>query len=299
MQKKSHLVKDFMTTPIITLPSHFLLDQAERVFHENRLTAAPVVVDMKNILGVMTDFQLLRCFIIQGQDTLKSRLQDFAAELDPVVLVDENEEIPHVFKLMLQSANHRIFVTSQDKLVGALSPKDILPYLAGNDAVERHDSQRDLIAARIEIKKLITELVATKERLNNYQQAFLASPFMIHSSDLEGNITMANPMLHQVLGYRDNELIGKKITDIYASQYHKQALEGLNKVKLDGFHPLINTQMVRKNKELLQIDLASAAKKNVLGEVVGTITIGRLSNSGKMIEALARIGEALRQEDKK
>ncbi len=285
-----------MSSPLVTIPAHFVLEQAERVFHQQRLTAAPVVIDMKNILGVLTDFHLLRFFIEQSTNPLKSRMQDFVEDLDPIVLVDENEEVADVFKLMLQSPNHRIFVTSQEKLAGALSPKDLLPYLAGVDAVERHSEHKDLIAAKIEIKKLVHELMTTKERLSNYQQAFMASPFMIHSADLHGNITMANPMLHQVLGYRENELIGKKITDIYASQYHKQAIEGLNKVKMDGFHPLINTQMVRKNKELLQVDLASAGKKNPSGDVVGTITIGRISNSSKMIEALEKIGEALRAE---
>lgn len=294
MEEKKNLVKEFMTTPIVTLPSHFLLEQAERVFNEHRLTAAPVVLDLKSVLGVITDFKLLKCFLIQTTNSMKSRLQDFAEEFDPVVLIDENEDISIVFKLMLQSPNHRIFVTSNDKLVGALSPKDLLPYFAGVDAIDRHSEHMDLIAAKIKIRKLMSELVSAKEHLSNYQQAFVASPFMIHSSDLQGNITMANPMLHHVLGYKDNELIGKKITDIYASQFHKQAISGLEKVKMDGFHPLIHTLMVRKNKELLQVDLASAAKKGPAGEVDGTITIGRMSDSGKMIEALARIGEAFR-----
>lgn len=294
MTAQKAIVKDFMSHPLVSVQADFVLEQAEKVFHQYRLTAAPVLIDKKNVIGVLTDFQLLKCFLVRNTNPVRAKLKDYEDDLDPVFLVDENEEISHVFKLMIQSPNHRIFVTSSDKLVGALSPKDILPYLAGDFAIERHVEHKDLIAAKIRIKELMNELAQTKEQLDRYQQAFYSSPFMIHSADLQGKIIMANPMLHQVLGYKDNELVGKSITDIYPPQYHQQALAGLTKVKNEGFHPLINTLMVRKNKELLQIDLATTAKMDANGDVVGTITIGRISNSSKMIEALAKIGEALK-----
>ncbi len=299
MTTQKALVKDFMSHPLVSVQADFVLEQAERVFHQHRLTAAPVLIDKKNVIGVITDFQLLKCFLIRNSSPLRAKLKDYEEELDPVFLVDENEEISHVFKLMIQSPNHRIFATSQDKLVGALSPKDILPYLAGDVAIERHTEHKDLIAAKIRIKELLSELALTKEQLDRYQQTFVSSPFMIHSADLQGKIVMANPMLHQILGYKENELVGKSITDIYPPQNHQEALAGLTRVKNEGFHPLINTLMVRKNKELLQIDLASSAKLDANGEVVGTITIGRISNSSKMIEALAKIGEALKADQGK
>lgn len=297
MSKNKFYVKDFMSHPLFSVQGDFVLEQAERVFHEYRLTAAPVLIDKKKVLGVITDFQLIKCFLVRNLKPLKARIRDFLEDLDPVYLVDENEEISHVLKLMIQSPNHRIFVTRDDVLIGALSPKDILPYLAGEEALERHAEHRDLIRARIEIKKLMSELASVKIKLDDYHQAFMSSPFMIHSADLEGNITSANPMLHQVLGYKPDELIGKKITDLYASQYHKEAMAGLSKVKPDGYHPLVHTLMVRKNKELLQIDLASSSKTNSEGEIIGAVTIGRISNSSKMIEALENIGEALKSQD--
>lgn len=294
MSTKKALVKEYMSQPVVFVGADFVLEQAEKIFHQHRLTAVPVLIDKKSVVGVLTDFQLLKLFLIRNSNPLKARLKDYQEDLDPVFLVDEDEEISQVFKMMIQSPNHRVFVTSNGKLIGALSPKDILPYLSGDAAAERHAEHKELIIARIENKRLSCQLAETKELLDSYEQVFMSSPSMIYSTDLEGVITMANPMLHQVLGYTNNELVGKNITEIYASQCHQQAMMGLAAVKTQGFHPLMNTLMVRKNKELLQTDLASSAKLGANGKVIGCITMGRLSHSGKMLDALTKIGEALK-----
>lgn len=295
MAEQKSLVKHFMTHPLFFVSADHVLEQAEKVFHEYRLSTAPVLVDKKTVLGILTDFQLLKCFLIRNGDPTRAKVRDYAEELDPVVLIDENEPITNAFKLMIQSPNHRIYVTSQDRLVGALSPKDILPFMAGDEAIERYKEDQDLIAARIRIKLLMNELSRTQVALDRYQQAFTSSPFMIHSVDLNGTITMANRMLEYVLGYDEGKLVGKNITDLYPPQFHQQAKAGLTRVKVTGFHPLINTLMVKANKELLQVDLASAAKTDQRGDVIGTITIGRMSDSGKMVEALGQLARAIKE----
>lgn len=283
-----------MSHPLFFVNADHVLEQAEAVFHEYRLTTAPVLIDRKKVLGVITDFQLLKFFLMRSSDPKRARVQDYADELDPIILIDENEPITNAFKLMVQSPNHRIYATSKGTLVGALSPKDILPFLSGDDAVERYKEDQDLISARIRIKLLLNELSTTQAQLDRYQQVFTSSPYMIHSVDLAGNIVMANKMLHYVLGYEDGELIGQSITDLYPSQFHQEAKSGLARVKTTGFHPLINTLMVKKNRELIKVDVASTAKFDQLGEVIGTITIGRMSDSHKMVEALAVLAATLR-----
>lgn len=291
------LVKHFMTHPLFFVSADHTLEQAEKVFHEYRLTTAPVLIDKKTVLGILTDFQLLKCFLMKNAAPTRAKLKDYTTEFDPVILIDENESITQAFKLMMQSPNHRIYVTAQDRLVGALSPKDILPFMAGDDAIERHKDDQDLIAARIRIKLLMSELTQTKSQLDDYQQAFFSSPYMIHSVDLQGNITMANRMLESVLGYESGQLIGKNLTQLYPPQFHKDAKDGLTRVKVTGFHPLINTMMVRADKTLVQVDLATTAKIDQRGDIIGTITIGRLSDSSKMLEALSHLARAIKETD--
>lgn len=291
------LVKDFMSSPLVFINSEHVLEQAEKIFHDNRLSTAPVLIDKKNVLGVITDFQLLKCFLVRNSNPTRAKIKDYLDEIDPVVLIDENEPIANAFKLMVQSPNHRVYVQSNGTLVGALSPKDILPFMAGEEAIERYRENQDLVAARIQIKLLLSELSKTQVQLDKYEQAFTSSPFMIHSVNLDGEIMMSNRMLNSVLGYEDGELVGKNITDLYSAQFHQQARAGITRVKVMGFHPMTNTMMVKKSKELIQVDIATAARTDASGEVIGTITIGRISDSGKMLEALASIGKAIKEAD--
>jgi hypothetical protein len=44
----------------------------------------------------------------------------------------------------------------------------------------------------------------------------------------------------------------------------------------------------------VKVDLASTAKTGPEGEVIGTVTISRISDSGKMLEALSSAAHALK-----
>ena len=287
MQKA--LVQNFMSSPLFFVKADYILEQAEKVFHDHRIIAAPVLIDKTKVIGVLTDYQLLKMFLARSIKPSKARIQDFQNELDPVILIEQGETIESAFKMMLQSPIHRIYVTDQGRLVGALSPRDLLPILAGDTALERQKESKDLIAARIRIKELMAELSHTKDDLSRYRAVFNESPYMIHSVNLEGEIIMANKMLHVVLGYPEGQLVGKTIYDLYPQQFHQQAKNALEEIKGHGFHPFIHTLMVKKNKELIQTDIITKARHDANGEVIGTITISRVSDTHKMLELLKDI----------
>ena len=292
MNLQKSKVMHFMSPHLFYVKAEDILEQAEKVFHDHQLSTAPVLIDKKNVIGVLTDFQLLKCFLLRAAKPSRARIKDYASELDPVVLIDQNEPLESAFRLMVQSPNHRLYVTEQGRLVGALSPKDLLPFLAGDAAVERYKDDKDLIDARMRIKVLFHELSRTQADLDRYQQIFTSSPYMIHSVDLNGVITMANPMLHSVLGYPEGALIGKSILDLYPEQFHAQALAGLARIKDTGYHPFVNTLMVKSTQELVQVDMATSAKHDAEGNIIATVTISRISDLGKMVEALAHAAEA-------
>ncbi|MGE3756602.1 MAG: PAS domain S-box protein, partial [Pseudobdellovibrionaceae bacterium] len=270
------------------------LEEEEKILHENNLSTVSVYKDKDHFIGILYEYQLLNFFLTRAANPAKNQLKNFSTDLDPLISIDEEEPIGKAFQMMSQSPNHRIYATRSGQIIGALSPKDILPYMAGDESVHRATERQDLVNANIQIKLLISELSRKQDRLNSYEQAFAASPFMIHSVNFDGEILMANKMLHSVLGYEDEELIGKNITDLYPIQFHEQAKAGLTRVKVTGFHPMINTMMVKKNGDQIQVDIATAARTDTTGQVVGTITIGKISDSAKMLEALADIGKAIK-----
>jgi PAS domain S-box-containing protein len=274
-----------MSQVLFTLEDDLSLADSARFFASHKLTTVPVLKKNGEILGVLTDFQLLRFLLRAKGEASELQLHLYHDELDPVVTIAQDETIVNAFRLMIQSPNHRIYAVDGMKLTGALSPKDLLLYMAG---VKENSGQvvDDIVHKQIE--SILRELHDTRRMLSDYQTMFHDAPYLMHSVDMNGTIIAANRMLHFVLGYEDGELIGKSMKMLYPPENHKKAMKGLDTVKALGFHPLINVVMVKKDGDVVRADIATTLKKDLKGGPEGTITVGRLSDSYRMLNYLQK-----------
>lgn len=282
-------VKQFMSQILITCSDTTPVQDAAQFIVGRKLTTVPVVSNSGEVIGVLTDFHLLRGLLRMRQETHIKVLGDLRDELDPVVTVHENDSIVDAFRLMIQSPSHRIYVLHGGKLVGAVSPKDLLLYMAGIRSTT--EPAMDSIVQK-QVEAILKELHETRQQLSEYQQMFRDSPYLMHSVDLHGKIIAANRMIHYVLGYNDGELVGRTLRDLYPPENYAKAMEGLETVKKLGYHPLVNVVMKKKDGELVRIDVASTVRKDEKGQPEGTITVGRLSDSYRMLNFLQRAAQA-------
>lgn len=286
---KKPSVQQFMSQVLLTCDENMPLIEAAQFLTSKKLTTVPVVNQKGDVLGVLSDFHLLRGLLRMRQDSKIHLLKDIVDELDPVVTVNEQDSIVEAFRLMIQSPNHRIYALHDGKLVGAVSPKDLLLYMAG---VKNQSEQVLDSLVQKQVESILKELHDTRRLLSDYQQMFQDAPYLMHSVDLSGQIVAANRMIHYVLGYEDGELLGKSIRHLYPPENHRKALEGLETVKKLGFHPLVNVVMKKKDGELVRIDIASTQRKDFEGKPEGTITVGRLSDSYRMLNYLQKAAQA-------
>jgi PAS domain S-box-containing protein len=296
-EPKSPTVKAFMSQVLFSLEDNMTLEDAAQFFASHKLTTAPLVSRVGDIIGVLSDFQLLRLLLKARQETKKGvSLGEYKDDLDPVVTVHEDDSIVTAFRLMIQSHNHRIYAVHGEKLTGALSPKDLLLYMAG---IKNHSEQvLDAVVQR-QIETILKELYETRRLLSGYQQMFQDSPYLMHSVDMQGKVLNANRMIHYVLGYEDGELIGKSLRQLYPPENYKEAMEGLERVKVLGFHPLVNVVMMKKNGEVVRVDVASSLKLDDKGNPEGTITVGRLSDSHRMLNYLQKAAQLYSRKSKR
>lgn len=282
-------INKFMSPAPLTISMSATLEQAEKIFVENRITALPVVDTKDNIIGVLTDFILVKMFLRRAKMKTANRsglnIQFFEDELDPVMTLEETEPLTNAFQLMVQSPNHRVFATQNGKLSGALSPKDIIPFLAGDTERPMAGPSKDLIEAQQRINDLIKQLEIERGLTRNYADFFDNAPFMMHAVDFSGKIVMANKMIHMVLGYEPGELVGLSFTDIYPQNLRNQVQEALFLIKSTGYNPLVASMMVRKDKSLVKVDVASMLRREN-GVPVSTISVSRPSELGNMLDYL-------------
>jgi PAS domain S-box-containing protein len=184
-------------------------------------------------------------------------------------LIQQSEDFPEVMKKLMTAVGHRVFVIdSNSAVIGHITAKDILPFFSSQDSPHTPTPNVSLGTSLPLIETLKSELYL-------YESFFEKSPFMMHSVNPQGSIQMANEMLHSILGYEYGELIGKTIFDLYPKENHKKASAGIQTILHQGFHQIIQGQMLTKHGQPIEVELASRALLDQRSQPVGTITVSR------------------------
>ncbi|MCB0357915.1 MAG: CBS domain-containing protein, partial [Bdellovibrionales bacterium] len=269
--------KDLMTKdPILVQSGSDVRDQLKQ-FLENDISSAPVVNPLGEILGALNEVGLIKSYLLNKIKHKDNNMKVIHHKelLDPIEIVKESRPATEVIRIMIHSPNHRVVVVNNmNQVTGVISPKDILKFLAGEDS-ENKLLKDELKETQDKLEALQQKLEDMQMVLTNYQDLYQDAPTMMHSVDAKGTITMANKKIHNVLGYDDNELIGKTIFDLYAKNCHGQATQGLKTIMKDGFHNSTYSTMITKDGGKVRVDVVSTALRDKYGKFIGTISASR------------------------
>ena len=97
----------------------------------------------------------------------------------------------------------------------------------------------------------------------------------MHSIRPDGQIQMANEILHSVLNYQFGELIGKSVFDLYPPANHEYVVSGMKKIFQEGYNRVQKAQMVTKTGKIIEVEVFSSSLNDQDKNPVGTITISR------------------------
>lgn len=267
------------------LRSDRTLEEAQKLMTENALVAVPVVNPAGVIMGVLSDLGLLKCFLKRSQATPNLIfVGNYATEFEKIQTIAEDEAITEAFRRMLSSASKRIFVLRENEIVGRLEPSDLYDFMASRSTGRRFKGDLD-----DEKKKVRLPRTTATEAAIFQASLFRDSPCPIYACDLSGVIIAANRMLHFILDYNDGELVGQTLRELYPVTSHQGLFEGLDRLIVSGFRPGSNVAMVKKDTQLLKIDVVSLLKYDQDGVPHSVITVGRLEDEAAMNEILSHV----------
>lgn len=284
------IAKDFMTHSPLVVHTSDTLRHCASLFTANKLSTIPVVDVQNRVVGVVSEVSLLKTYIkAKSTHSLDDKIIAHKEMIEPIVHVQDKDDINTVVQAALRSPYHRVIVLDDaDHLLGVISPKDILSVLNDDDEPSK-SMQQELKDLRLQVQEMdkIKESIVTKEaKLKNYELLFASNQFMLHSVDASGKIIMANPRLHSVLGYAPNELVGKTIRDLYPQHLWSVVEEGLKKVKSSGQQELIYSMFKKKNGDTIKVEIASQAVQEENGKFLATSTISRVVDSDSLLKLL-------------
>jgi PAS domain S-box-containing protein len=108
-----------------------------------------------------------------------------------------------------------------------------------------------------------------------YRALIECSPDAITIIDVNGNIKGWNKSAETITGYKAREVIGLPIIDLYPEWEKKKALKIWKTLQKKGVVKNIETQIMRKDKKIIDINLSVSLVRDSKGKVIGSVGISR------------------------
>jgi CBS domain-containing protein len=121
-------IKSFMvpSEKFITVGRDTDVQTAARLMRDRRISSL-FVTNGKEIVGILTDTDMVRRVVAAGVDTLTTTAEKIMSA--PILTIEEDKTVLDVSDLMANTHIRHIGVTQGGKLVGMISVRDILVFL--------------------------------------------------------------------------------------------------------------------------------------------------------------------------
>ena len=151
------------------------------------------------------------------------------------------------------------------------------------DAEGQRIGFRGIIRDVTEKKQIEVDLIQTKDFLKNILDSSIDA---ITTTDLQGNVIYTSPRAKDILGYKREKIIGKKAHCFYGNGV-EDAKAIMKKLTEKGELRDHEMKFIRKDGELIDINLSTSLLKNAKGEVIGTLGIYRdITEKNKLLAQL-------------
>ncbi|HBG61092.1 MAG: hypothetical protein A2Y03_11520 [Omnitrophica WOR_2 bacterium GWF2_38_59] len=119
------LVKDIMTTQVLTIQETASLKEVIQLLVEIDISGLVVVNAAEEVVGVITGKDVLVAFDYLQQ--IKAPIKDYVS--DGVISVSEESTVEEVSRILVQNNILRVPVLRDKKLVGIVSRRDVLRHI--------------------------------------------------------------------------------------------------------------------------------------------------------------------------
>jgi two-component system cell cycle sensor histidine kinase/response regulator CckA len=236
-----------------------------RLTHVERLSEALKTLEQGGVDIVLLDLSL------PDESGLRTvtRARAAAPDVPIVVLTGLNDE-EFAIKAVREGAEDYLV---KGQIGGALMVRSV------RYAIERHRLMNDR-------KRAEEALLASQEYALNIINSSLD---MIIAVDTQRRIVEFNPAAQKAFGYRLEEIYGKHISELYASQEEGAII---HRETMEQGYCVREVMNVRKTGEVFPCLLTACALRNARGEAVGFMGISRDFTERRRVEEALRMSEA-------
>lgn len=115
--------RDIMNKNIVSVKKDTPIFEAVKLLVENNISCLPVIEDDMTLVGILSEKDVVELFYESEQAENKA-VNDYMT--DPAVHFEENSDLVNICDFLLKNIFRRVPVTSDGKLIGIISVKDVL-----------------------------------------------------------------------------------------------------------------------------------------------------------------------------
>lgn len=116
-------IKDIMTTDVVTVTPDTTIYEALDLLIQRNVSGIPVVNDIKEVVGILSEKDVLRILIDRNLDVKKTVYDYMSRE---VIAFNESDNAIDICKFFIRSHVRRVPIVKDGKLVGIISRRDIV-----------------------------------------------------------------------------------------------------------------------------------------------------------------------------
>ncbi|MHC4693977.1 MAG: CBS domain-containing protein [Planctomycetota bacterium] len=118
--------KDIMTKDVITVKTDTPIINVLKLIAEHNISGLPVVEDDMTLVGIVSEKDVLSLFYNKNSDDDET-VDDYMTQ--PPLFFDEEESLMDVCDFLRKNVFRRVPITSEGKLVGIISIRDVIEYI--------------------------------------------------------------------------------------------------------------------------------------------------------------------------
>ena len=133
-----HKARYVMTSNVVTIPSNATVEAAVQILVQNRISGAPVLDEQSELVGILSEFQLLE--LVYDPRLKDSPVREFMTA--DVLTVDADDSLDTVANMFILHRIRRVPVMDEGQLAGIITRGDVLRWL-----LTAKESRREEVAA--------------------------------------------------------------------------------------------------------------------------------------------------------
>ena len=115
--------RDIMNTNVVSVKKDTPIFEAVKLLVEHNISGLPVVKDDMTLVGLLSEKDVVDLFY-ESEKAENKTVNDYMT--DPAVHFEENSALVNICDFLIKNIFRRVPVTSEGKLIGIISVKDVL-----------------------------------------------------------------------------------------------------------------------------------------------------------------------------